>query len=485
MKDSILGLIIFGVIGACIGGPVGAIIGFFLGIFGIIGSRKEAKINDTKSDSFKPLITDKKTKKELLEDADYAFTLGLKYHKGTEVKQDYQKAVQWYRKAADQGHAHAQYNLGSMYYSGKGVCQDYSKAVRWLRKAAEQGSKDAQYLLAGMFQQGKGVAEDYRSADHWYRKAVEQGHIYAQYKRTLLQSENDQVIKRLKNDNNLNKCSEELTEKASIKQILDPLESDSGKCHKEQDLGVPEYLKDANANIVYQDGDFNSLIGVKHQTGTSKNDYDIAIKKHVEQINIPYLVHFTNLLNLKSILRHGILPKDDFNNISTNIITNDQHRWDNCTDAVSLSISFPNSLMFYKYRQQNFFDKWVVLLIKPKLLWEQDCAFCAHNAADKRMRHLPINKRKGISAFKKLFFEIDGCESRLENKLESHLTTDVQAEVLLFGRVAISDIIEVAFDDEISRRAFKSTYPHINSRIYNPNKGLFGTRDYYMTTKTF
>ena len=31
---------------------------------------------------------------------------------GDGVTQDYEKAVQWYQKAADQGHAEAQYNIG-------------------------------------------------------------------------------------------------------------------------------------------------------------------------------------------------------------------------------------------------------------------------------------------------------------------------------------------------------------------------------------
>jgi hypothetical protein len=32
--------------------------------------------------------------------------------------------VYWYQKAADQGHAKAQYNLGVMYANGKGVLKD-------------------------------------------------------------------------------------------------------------------------------------------------------------------------------------------------------------------------------------------------------------------------------------------------------------------------------------------------------------------------
>ena len=37
---------------------------------------------------------------------------------------DYAEAVKWYRKAAEQGLALAQFNLGVMYEKGKGVLQD-------------------------------------------------------------------------------------------------------------------------------------------------------------------------------------------------------------------------------------------------------------------------------------------------------------------------------------------------------------------------
>ena len=44
------------------------------------------------------------------------------------IEQDYQKAVKWYRKAAEQGLHLAHYNLGLMYEFGNGVGQNYKKA---------------------------------------------------------------------------------------------------------------------------------------------------------------------------------------------------------------------------------------------------------------------------------------------------------------------------------------------------------------------
>ena len=42
------------------------------------------------------------------------------------------EAAQWYRLAADQGLAGAQFNLGIMYTEGKGVPQDHVLAHMWL-----------------------------------------------------------------------------------------------------------------------------------------------------------------------------------------------------------------------------------------------------------------------------------------------------------------------------------------------------------------
>jgi len=52
---------------------------------------------------------------------DPAGNLGVMYRDGRGVIQGYAEAVSWYRLAAEQGDARAQYNLGSMYEGGKGV----------------------------------------------------------------------------------------------------------------------------------------------------------------------------------------------------------------------------------------------------------------------------------------------------------------------------------------------------------------------------
>ena len=55
---------------------------------------------------------------------------------------DFQETLQ----AAEQGNAQAQFNLGWMYANGEGVRQDPVQAVQWYRKAAEQGLGNAHII---------------------------------------------------------------------------------------------------------------------------------------------------------------------------------------------------------------------------------------------------------------------------------------------------------------------------------------------------
>jgi TPR repeat protein len=88
------------------------------------------------------------------------------------VPQDYAQAARWYRKAADQGYAKAQYNLGILYGTGKGATQDYAEAANWSRKAADQGDPVGQAFLGRFYLSGQGVPTDYVQADMWLTLAL-------------------------------------------------------------------------------------------------------------------------------------------------------------------------------------------------------------------------------------------------------------------------------------------------------------------------
>ena len=95
------------------------------------------------------------------------------------MPQDYVETANWYRMAAEQGHAKAQNSLGYLYDHGKGVKENDKKAVEWFRKAAAQGYDVAQDNLGIMYANGHGVRQDYEEAAKWHRKAAAQGHAKA------------------------------------------------------------------------------------------------------------------------------------------------------------------------------------------------------------------------------------------------------------------------------------------------------------------
>ncbi len=101
------------------------------------------------------------------------------------LDQSYKKAHNWFRKAAEQGYAEAQYSLGDLYYrrrDGKQEKQNYTEAFKWFKKAAEQGSAWAQYGIAELYRNGFGVSQDSKEASKWYQKAADQGNIPAKWK---------------------------------------------------------------------------------------------------------------------------------------------------------------------------------------------------------------------------------------------------------------------------------------------------------------
>ena len=89
---------------------------------------------------------------------------------------------------AEQGDAIAQHDLGFMYFEGKGIRQDLEKAVYWFTKAAEQDNDSAQHNLGFMYSEGKGVQQNFEKAVYWYTKAAEQGAWFAQYNLGVIHS---------------------------------------------------------------------------------------------------------------------------------------------------------------------------------------------------------------------------------------------------------------------------------------------------------
>jgi len=99
-----------------------------------------------------------------------------------EFQQDYEKAVLFFRVAAERGQKEAQRMLGDCYYQGKGVEQDYKVAVNWYFQAAKQGDAEAQKMIGDCYSYARGVPKNREIALDWYSKAANQNNADAKYK---------------------------------------------------------------------------------------------------------------------------------------------------------------------------------------------------------------------------------------------------------------------------------------------------------------
>lgn len=105
------------------------------------------------------------------EDAEQWYKRGLDLW----LQESYEEAAPWFRRAAEQGVADAQFFLGWTYqYWWRH--SDYSFAAAWYLLAAEQGDARAAFELGSLYEIGQGVRCDLAHAAAYYRQAAEQGH---------------------------------------------------------------------------------------------------------------------------------------------------------------------------------------------------------------------------------------------------------------------------------------------------------------------
>ena len=116
------------------------------------------------------------------------------YDCGDGVEQNYQKAVEYYQKAAEQDYPQAQNNLGLLYEHGKGVEQSYKKAIELYQKAADQGFAQAHSNLGLLYEHGNGVEQNYQKAVEHCQKAADQGWAPAQWKLGFFYEYGDQGL---------------------------------------------------------------------------------------------------------------------------------------------------------------------------------------------------------------------------------------------------------------------------------------------------
>lgn len=81
---------------------------------------------------------------------------------------DYNKAYKLYQEAFEEGVAEAADNIGEMYTYGIGVEKNDNIAVEWYNKGASAGSAWSMYHLYRAYMNGQGIEEDVDKARQWF-----------------------------------------------------------------------------------------------------------------------------------------------------------------------------------------------------------------------------------------------------------------------------------------------------------------------------
>lgn len=81
-------------------------------------------------------------------DVDSMYSLGVLYENGDdELEQDYDKAIEWYKKAARKKDTDSMCAIAKLYEEGKGVEKNLKEAQKWMQKAANWGDEKAMKWL--------------------------------------------------------------------------------------------------------------------------------------------------------------------------------------------------------------------------------------------------------------------------------------------------------------------------------------------------
>lgn len=170
-------------------------------------------------------------------------------------------------------------------------------------------------------------------------------------------------------------------------------------------------------------------------------NYRDKIRTIAKARDIRYLLHFTQAVNLPGIVEHGFLPRRELLKTEYLARPSDRYRLDDNEDAVSISISRVNEVMFDSKRYKSGHSNWVILVLSPEILWKYSCRFCWCNAARREIKD-HRGWREGPWAFAEMFAGSNDARSGLAPSYP----TDPEAEVQVLECIAPKYILAAVVD---------------------------------------
>lgn len=113
-------------------------------------------------------------------DKEAAFHLATMYRNGWGTQESWASAAQWYKAAADRGHAQAQFEYAAALEFGRGVVRNRKEAYDWYLKAAQQDHLPSMTQVGRYHLYGIHRAANFLEARRWLNKAAEAGDAEAQ-----------------------------------------------------------------------------------------------------------------------------------------------------------------------------------------------------------------------------------------------------------------------------------------------------------------
>ena len=246
-----------------------------------------------------------------------------------------------------------------------------------------------------------------------------------------------------------------------------------------------KYYESASLLLIRQEAEHQSRIKIEQEALRLESERQAKlrqenrvseIKRICEEYGIETLIHFTRVQNLSSILQNGLLGRNTLERQQIRAQYNDLYRFDGCRNAISLSISFPNYQMFYRYSNNNR-DEWVVLLLNSSILWELDCAFCQENAASNNVTKISLETRKQPSSLGMMFTDY-GQNYRKNLIIQTNYPTHPQAEVLVFDQILPHNISQVHFLNLLAAQQWIQNHSGNYNNLYYSDQYFRPRADY-------
>ena len=108
------------------------------------------------------------------------YKLAFMYEKGRGIKNNQNKAIEWYMKAAANDHNAAKHRLVYLEIKKSGFKPIHVNWINRLKVEAEEGDAEINFLLAEIYKNGIGVKQDIKRARDYYQTSTLKGNVNAE-----------------------------------------------------------------------------------------------------------------------------------------------------------------------------------------------------------------------------------------------------------------------------------------------------------------